>query len=69
MSEGRIKISIDGLGRPTIAAEGFTGTACSDATAGIEAALGDGKTAVKVLKPEYYEEEIQEQKIVQSWTV
>jgi hypothetical protein len=64
MSEGRIKLRINGLGQPTIEAEGFTGTACTAATAGIEKALsgGEGKS-VKVLKPEFYEHETEENKV------
>lgn len=49
----KIKIKIDPMGTPTIEAEGFTGTSCSEATAGIERALGGGLDA-RDLKPEYY---------------
>jgi hypothetical protein len=57
MSQERIKLKIDHLGRPTIEAIGFTGTSCAAATSGIEKALagaGEGERSV-VLKPEFYE--------------
>ena len=68
MSEGKIKVTIDHLGRPRIEAEGFVGTSCTQATAGIEKALaGNNGATATVLKPEYYETETQEQTLTQGW--
>ena len=48
-------IIIDKLGDTKIEAEGFTGTACENATQAVELALA-GKEVSKDHKPEYYEE-------------
>lgn len=58
MSE-KIKISFDGMGRPTIEAVGFVGQSCTQATAALEKALGGGDP-VRTLKPEFHQVETNE---------
>jgi len=55
MSERKIIVTVDALGKPTIEAVGFNGVGCSDATKAIEMALagGDGEVS-RVLKPEWH---------------
>lgn len=68
MSERRIKIKIDPLGRATVEAEGFAGCGCTDATKPIVEALAGGGKVETVHKPEFFEAESAEDKIEQqSW--
>lgn len=65
----KVVVTIDALGRPSIEAIGFTGTACETATKGIENALAGGKAEVKKeIKPEWHEQEKAGQELHQrSW--
>lgn len=49
-----IVVEIDRFGQPTIKADGFTGTACQKATAGLEAAYRAGAKAQVTRKPEMF---------------
>lgn len=62
----KIKIKIDGMGTPTIEAEGFNGGDCTQATEGIERALGGAQDA-RNYKPEYYNEGDNQQENHISW--
>lgn len=63
----RIKIEIDPLGNPKIEAEGFVGNACEQATAPIEKALAGGEGFTKELKPEWYQDQDQEEHEKVTW--
>ena len=49
----RIIVKIDALGNPTVEADGFTGTACEDATRPIEEVLAGSGGVTKEYKPEW----------------
>lgn len=53
MSDRKIKVTIDPLGNPTVEAVGFNGAGCTEATAGIEAALNSQPAASRDYKPEW----------------
>lgn len=57
----RIKITIDPLGNPTVEAEGFNGMGCEAATKGIEDALAGKSGFDRVMKPEAFNEEHEQQ--------
>lgn len=58
----RIKITVDPLGNPTVEAEGFNGMGCEAATKAIEDALaGKGGGFERVMKPEAFNEEQEQQ--------
>jgi len=55
MSDQKIKVSIDVIGKPTIEAFGFTGGSCKTATQPIIDALSHrGETLSEVEKPELH---------------
>jgi hypothetical protein len=58
----KITITIDKKGRAVIQAEGFTGTACTQVTKNLEAALG-GATSQEVTR-DYYEPDLDTQQEV-----
>lgn len=51
----RVVVKLPCMGSPKIEAQGFTGTACTDATARMEAALAGSGDKVTILKDEYHE--------------
>ena len=53
MSDHKIKITIDKLGKPKIEAIGFNGVGCTEATKPILDALSGGGNVEMVIKPEY----------------
>lgn len=58
MTEQKLKLKIDPLGRPTVEADGFNGIGCEAATAGIEAALSSGDVKVsREIKDEWHQTE------------
>lgn len=69
MSERKITIKIDRLGRPTVEAHNFNGVGCTDATRAIESALaGSGQEPARVYKPEWANDAEQEQGVhQQAW--
>lgn len=68
MSERKISVKIDPLGRPTIEAHGFAGQGCEEATKSIEEALAGGDAQVsKVIKDEWHETADAAQEQTQSW--
>jgi hypothetical protein len=57
MQQRRIHITIDQMGKPTVEAIGFNGMGCAEATEGIEHALSGGTGIDRVLKPEWSNQE------------
>lgn len=53
MSERKVIVKIDALGRPSVEADGFTGTSCEVATKPIEDALAGGNPLNREYKPEW----------------
>jgi hypothetical protein len=54
MTDRKIKVKIDPAGRPTIEAEGFTGSSCTAATKPIEDAFRGGDFD-RNYRPEYHQ--------------
>ena len=69
MSDRKIKVTIDALGKPVVEASGYAGCGCTEATKGIEQALGgSGDGSNRVLKGEYNEISTDsEQSVEQRW--
>jgi hypothetical protein len=55
MSQPKILVTVDPLGKVTIEAQGFSGSSCEAATAGLEAALAGGSGMERTFKPEWVE--------------
>ena len=53
MSERKVIVTIDALGRPKIEADGFAGASCEVATKPIEEALAGGNPLQREYKPEW----------------
>jgi hypothetical protein len=57
MMEGKIRIKIDRLGRPTVTGEGFAGQTCDEKMKPIEDAFGGRQ--IRENNPEYYLNEVE----------
>jgi hypothetical protein len=54
---GKIKVTINGVGEPTIETEGFTGSACKTATEALEQIVSGSQTqTTSDDKPEMFED-------------
>ena len=67
MSERRISVRISPIGNAVVEAQGFNGMGCEAATSPIERALSGGNVETRVTKPEFYQDESEQQEQHLSW--